>query len=509
MNAPPLVIASNRGPVTFSRMPNGGLSTRRGVGGLVTALADAVIGRDVRWIAAPMSSGDRQVLRATGGVAPVGEDMPIDRFRFVDVAWDEYRRYYREFSNRILWFLHHGIGSGAWDRLGGREVNAWISYMDVNRRFAEVMAEEVADGTPTFPQDYQLGLVPAGLRGLRPDARICQYWHIPFATPSEYRRLPEAWGRPLLEGLLAADVIALQTNRWATNFLACCRDVLGASVQLRGDGWTVDHRGGTTSVVVLPIGVSPSSLEDRASRQDVASEHADLDAWLDGRRLILRVDRTDPSKNVVRGLQAYERLLERRADLRGRVVHLAILVPSRLDIEEYQQELDATMERADRINERFATADWEPVRVEVGENLPRAFAAYRRYDALLVNPVRDGMNLVAREGPILNRRAGALVLSANAGAAAELSPAALVVDPFDVEETAAALERAVSMPVIERWRRSRWLRRLARGLEPRTWIQAQLEALDDAAGLPRSKDRPVVDLARMEAEAESQLATAT
>jgi trehalose 6-phosphate synthase len=425
------------------------------------------------------------------------------------VAWDEYRRYYREFSNRILWFLHHGIGEGPSNRLGGREVNAWISYTDVNRRFAEALAEEAADGTTTLPQDYQLALVPSGLRTLRPDVRICQYWHIPFATPKEYRRLPEAWGRQLLEGVLAADVVAFQTNRWATNFLACCRDMLGVRVRLRGDGWTVEHRGGTTSIAVYPIGVSPSSLEERASRQDVAREEADLVAWLDGRRLILRVDRTDPSKNIVRGLQAYELLLERRPNLRGRVVHLALLVPSRLDIREYQDELDASLEQAERINERFGTRDWEPVRVELGENLPRAFAAYRRYDALLVNPVRDGMNLVAREGPILNRRGGALVLSANAGAAAELGRAALVVDPYDVERTAALLEHAVGMPSIERWRRSRWLRRLARGLSPQAWIRAQLAALEgtDHVTTVERDDREVLDLDRPAAV--SALATAT
>src|SRR5438552_3792388 len=183
MSAPPLVVASNRGPVTFSRMPHGGLSSRRGVGGLVTALADAVQRRDVRWIAAPMTDGDRQVLRSLDGQAPVADDLPLSRLRFVDVGWDEYRRYYREFSNRILWVI-------------------------------------------------------------RPDVRIAQYWHIPFATPREYRQLPEPWGRQLLEGLLAADMIGFQTHRWASAFVACCREFLGAAIVRAGGGWIVDHRGG-------------------------------------------------------------------------------------------------------------------------------------------------------------------------------------------------------------------------------------------------------------------------
>ena len=506
MSAPPLVVASNRGPVTFSRMPHGGLSSRRGVGGLVTALADAVQRRDVRWIAAPMTDGDRQVLRSLDGQAPVADDLPLSRLRFVDVGWDEYRRYYREFSNRILWFLHHGI-EGSWsERFGGREVNAWISYMDVNRRFAEAIAEEAKEGAPAFPQDYQLGLVPANLRAIRPDVRIAQYWHIPFATPQEYRQLPEPWGRQLLEGLLAADMIGFQTHRWASAFVACCREFLGAAIVRAGGGWTVDHRGGRTTIGVYPIGVSPTSLEERAGRADVRREDADLAAWVDGRRLVLRVDRTDPSKNILRGLQAYELLLERRPNLHRRIVHLAMLVPSRLDIPEYQAYLDACLDRADRINERFGAGDWEPIRVELGENLARAFAGYRRYDALLVNPVRDGMNLVAREGPILNRRGGALVLSATAGAAAELGRAPLIIDPFDVERTAASLEHAIAMPSMERWRRARLLRRLARGQTPKGWLQAQLRDLESTSRLEPSADP--IDLVDLEPE-DATLATAT
>jgi trehalose 6-phosphate synthase len=313
---------------------------------------------------------------------------------------------------------------------------------------------------------------------MRPDLTIGHFWHIPFCQPEWFRMLPETWGRALLEGLLSAHMIGLQSGRWAMSFLACCRDVLGAEVGARRVGWA----GGTTRVGVYPVGADPTALAEAAARPEVEAERASIEELVGDRTLVLRVDRTELSKNILRGLGAFELALERRPDWLGRVVHLVLLTPSRRSIPEYQDYLTACVERADHINDRFGTPDWKPVVVRIRDNFAQTLAAYALYDVLVVNPVFDGMNLVCREGPLLNRRDGVLVLSANAGAAAELAPASLVVNPFDVDATAQAIITAVEIPREERRPRAERLRALAGGRRPAQWLRAQIRDLTKLRG---------------------------
>jgi len=465
----PIVVASNRGPVAFTRAPDGSIEQRRGVGGLVTAVAGALRGREAAWVAAAITELDRE--QATAGPFTVDVGGTTVRVRLAALDKKRYDAYYNEFSNRILWFLHHYLWETPRAPAPGPDEGAsWDAYRAVNDRFAELMADEAPEGAMALPQDYHLSLVPGVLRARRPDLRIGTFWHIPFCQPDQYRVLPDVWAADLLRGMLAADSIGFQTQRWADNFMACCGDVLGARIK----GKVVSIEGRSTRVGIYPVGVDVELLRSQAEQPAVAEAAKWIDDLVDGRTLLLRVDRTELSKNILRGFIAYERLLERRPDLHGRIVHLALLTPSRRAIPEYQEYMHACRARAEQINERFSTPDWQPLIVDESDDFPAALAAYRRYDVLIVNPVFDGMNLVAREGPVLNERDGVLVLSRNAGAAAELT-AALLVNPFDADGTTDAIERALGMSAGERHERANRLKELAPGMSPATWLSAQIK----------------------------------
>jgi trehalose 6-phosphate synthase len=469
-----LALASNRGPVTFEITPEGERRQRRGAGGLVTAVSGALREREGLWIASAISDEDR-IVAAEGPVTAVLGETRLT-VRLVSVPEKTYAAYYDGFSNRILWFVHHYL----WDpprtpRFTEADDEAWGAYQEVNRRFAEATAEAAPPSGVALIQDYHLALVPRYLRALRPDLAIGHFWHIPFAQPDYLGLLADEWSSGLLEGMLAADVLGFQTARWADNFLSCTRSIAG----LRARNRTIAVDGRRVRAGVYPVGVNPGHLAEIAAEPAAGAARKELKSWLGDRRMVLRVDRAELSKNILRGLRAYELVLERRPDLRGRIVHLVLLQPSRRSVPEYREYTDACIAEAGRINERFGP---EAVRLELADDFPRSLAAYSLYDVLVVNPVFDGMNLVAREGPSLNKRGGVLVLSRNAGAAVELAPAALLVNPVDVEKTARAISDALDMPLEDRRERARRLRRLARGRDPSRWIDAQLRDLERSRG---------------------------
>jgi trehalose 6-phosphate synthase len=312
------------------------------------------------------------------------------------------------------------------------------------------------------------------LRERRPGARIGHFTHIPFAEPGYLSILPDQMRIELLEGLLGADVIGFHAAAWARNFVESCRAVPGARVDARRR--RVRWRGRDVRVEVNPISIDGGALRAQAGERAIAERRPAVRAGAE--RLILRSDRMELSKNVVRGFAAYERLLETHPEWRGRVRFLAHVYPSREAVPEYSVYADACRAAAERVNARFASGEWEPVELQVRDDFDEVLAAYAEYDVLLVNPVVDGMNLVAKEGPSVNERDGVLVLSRNAGAFAELGRHALGVNPFDVQATAEALDRALSMPPAERRRRARGLRRAIEARTPADWGRAQLDALE-------------------------------
>lgn len=473
-----IVVASNRGPITFVPGPDGRPVARRGSGGLVTALTAALRERCGAWVAAPMSDGDRAVARA--GLRP---DLPF-RMRFLDVPPADYDDYYNGVSNGLLWFVHHSL----WDTVRTPSFDegverVWAAYERVNAAFAHAMAEEAGrlPGRPAYlVQDYHLALVPAMLRDLDPDARIAHFSHTSFAPPQDLRILPRRIADRVLFGMLGADVLGFHARTWAEHFLLGARTLPGVHADPARGRVLVDGRDVRTRV--HPISVDARALRREAGGDAVVERRRAWEAWRGDRAMILRVDRLELSKNIVRGFRAYELFLRRNPAWRGRVAFLALLSPSRLDIAEYRDYARECVAEAERVNRALGTRRWTPITVQVREDYLGALAAYALYDVLLVNPVVDGMNLVAMEGPILNRRHGALVLSRNAGASSRLGRHAIGVNPFDIDETATAIEHGLRMGQDERVRRSRGLARLVLANPPERWVRAQL---DDLAAVER------------------------
>jgi trehalose 6-phosphate synthase len=464
----PVVVASNRGPVSFTLGDDGSLTMKRGAGGLVSALQPVMARGEATWVCAALGDGDRQAASAapSGHLHEAGHDTAGAAVRMLALDPLTYARAYNGIANGTLWFvMHHLYDSAnsptfdlAWRRL-------WDSYVEVNEAFADAIAEETADGGAVVVQDYHLFLVPQLLRARRPDVRIGLFTHTPWADPAVFSMLPDDIRSALVNGLLGADSIGFHTQRWADAFLACADAELGPD----------DTR--TDRVRIHPIGVDADELQERAAQPDVHARLAGLQSWAGDRRVVLRIDRTELSKNIVRGLAAFRELLRTQPDWCGKVVHLAFAYPSRHDLPEYR-EYTATVQRmASAVNDEFATPGWEPVHLEVSDDYPRSLAALSLADVLLVNPVRDGMNLVAKEGPVLSKDGCALVLSREAGAVDELGADALLINPFDVSHTAAALHEALVMSPDERAARCTRLAAAAAAHPPRRWLADQLAAL--------------------------------
>ena len=476
MNGDRILVASNRGPVRFEE-EDGELVPKRGSGGLVTALAPAVQDTAGLWVASAMGEGDRRrAQRSEDGRMEVVADDAKYRLRLLTFDQATYEDAYNTISNRLLWFAHHFL----WDLprspgLDAHTPRAWEAYRSYNQSFAQALAEEVEGPTSVLVQDYHLSLVPARLRSLARgrQVHIAHFHHCPFADRTYLQLLPEWMRTELIEGLLGADLLGFQNGRWAENFLASCSLVEGAEV----DGRVVHWQDREIHVGVYPISIDAGALREAAAAPEVRKRRRALDAWRGERRLILRVDRAELSKNVLRGFQAFGDLLTRYPQWRRGVVFLALLNPSRRSIPEYRAYTEECLALAERINAEFREPGWAPIEVRVDDNYTDVLAAYGLYDVLVVNAVFDGMNLVAKEGPLLNRRGGVLILSRNTGAFSELGEHAVPVDPIDVAGTADAMARALEMSPEERAGRARSLRRRAAAMTPSRWAELQLRDL--------------------------------
>ncbi len=473
-----LLVASNRGPVSFSQADDGSLTARRGGGGLVSGLSAIGGAADVVWVCAALSDADRAASRRapSGRLDLAGHDtggMPV---RMLDIDAETFRAAYNGVANSTLWFTHHllydTVNAPAWDE---RFRQQWAGYQAYNSAFADALALESARSARVVVQDYHLALTPQLLRERRPDLRIGHFSHTPWAPPEYFRLLPDDVAIAVLEGILGADHAGFLTRRWAAAFLRCCEELLDAKVD-----WTtpaVSYAGRRTGVAVHPLGADGEFLRERASRPDVAERLASLRQAVGDRKVVLRVDRTELSKNIVRGLLAFRTLLRERPQWRGRVTHVAFAYPSRGDLPEYRAYTQAVRDLAAEVNAEFQTPDWQPLILHVEDDFARSLAAYRLADVVLVNPIRDGMNLVAKEVPVVSERGCALVLSREAGACVELGEDALVVNPYDVSETAAALHEALEMDERERAERCQRLAAAATALPPQAWFAAQVDAL--------------------------------
>jgi trehalose 6-phosphate synthase len=487
-----VLIASNRGPVSFTRGDDGRLSAKRGGGGVVSGLSAIADDGDMLWVCAALSDGDRAAARrAPGGLLDAADVGGGAAVRMLDIPQHIFQRAYNAVANSTLWFVHHMLyDTPNRPSFGPSFARDWEAFRAYNEMFAAALASAAqarrengarGEAAPVRAviQDYHLCLAPRQLAERAPGTRIAHFSHTPWAPPDYYRMLPDDVGREVLAGILGADHAGFLCQRWADAFVDCCVAFLDASVD--PERRLVTYRGHVTSIGVHPLGVDAGLLRDRANNQDVLSRRSALIDATEGRKLIVRVDRTELSKNIVRGLEAYGDLLRAHPEWRGNVVHLAFAYPSRHDLPEYREYTAAVQRLARQIEDEFAEPGWNPLILEVNDDYPRSLAACRIADVMLVNPIRDGMNLVAKEGPVLSDRGCALVLSTEAGAAAELSGDALMVNPFDISQTAEALHAALEMDDGERTRRSEALAEAAMAMPPRRWFADQLEALDRLA----------------------------
>lgn len=480
----PLIVASNRGPVTFTRERDGSFSGRQGSGGLVTAVSSVLQEQQATWIAASMTSGDRQRAQKAqdeGETLITPERDSHFKLRFVMPDEEAYHLYYNVISNPLLWFLQHYL----WDTPRSPDIthetwDAWKrGYQAVNQMFADEIlktCDALADqGDPIIMlQDYQLYLCAKMIRDKRPDATIQHFVHIPWPDPDYWRLLPMEMRRSICEGMLGNDIVGFQTPSHARSFMYTCEAYV-PECSIDYNDRTVTLNGKVTAVRAYPISIDAEAVRRTAYSPEARSYERYLPThW--NEYTILRTDRAEPSKNIVRGFQAYDRFLEVHPEFRDRVNFIAVTQPSRLDVEEYRDYLDDVSAIVGRINAKYANVEtgWQPIQLIMGEKYARVLAAMKWYDVLLVNSLIDGMALVAKEGALVNERSGVLILSEGAGAVEQLGDHALVVAPADIEGTATAIYDALTMPIQERQRRAQALKRAVESEDVTLWFREQL-----------------------------------
>jgi len=476
--AAPLVLVSNRGPVTFD---DDGSFTRGG-GGLVTALTGLASHRDAVWIASAMTDGDIARARESGG-HPFEVQMPDGgeyEVRLVESDPEAYDLFYNSVANPMLWFIQHYL----WDLSNApdvrrQDVDAFeLGYRAVNDDLAQAVLEQI-DGQldpVVMVHDYHLYTLPAVVRAARPVVLLHHFIHIPWTQPDAWRVLPTRMRTAIYEGVLANDIVGFHTRSYRWNFLQCCRDLLSLDVDFeRG---VVHHDGREVWVRAYPL-----AIDYEATRRVARSERTlQFEAELKRRRrdhIILRVDRADLSKNVLRGFAAFDQFLDEHPEFLERVTFIAQLMPSRMDVPQYADYLERIEALVAVVNHRHGTPDWMPIQLKLRDDLEEAVAAYKNYDVMIVNAMFDGMNLVAKEGPLVNERDGVSILSENTGAHEELGEFALSVNPFDVAETADSIHAALTMNPQERERRARGLRDAVTRRDPGDWIDEQLADIRD------------------------------
>ncbi len=470
----PLVLVSNRGPVTFQA----GGEVKRGTGGLVTALIGLASYRDATWVASTMTDEDVEMARQHDGQSfpvrtPDGSEY---RVKLVESDPEAYDRFYNIMANPMLWFIQHYL----WDLSNApdirrNETEAFeFGYNAVNEDLARAVLEEIEgiENPVVMVHDYHLYTLPGLIRRARPDAFLHHFVHIPWSQSDSWRVLPSMIREDIYHGILANDIIGFHTRSYRRNFLQCCEDLL--SLEVDHASGVVHCDGREVWVRNYPLPIDAGAVQAVARRDRTREFEAEL---LRRRRdhLILRVDRADLSKNVLRGFGAFDVFLEQHPEFRERVTFIAQLMPSRTDVPEYAEYLERIEAVVAVVNHRHGSPDWMPIQLKLRDDLEEAVAAYKHYDVLMVNAMFDGMNLVAKEGPMVNERAGVSILSENTGAHEELGEYALSVNPFDIQELADSIHAALTMPRPERELRHEGLKSIVTARDPGDWIDEQLE----------------------------------
>ena len=478
-----LILVSNRGPVEYQMTPAGRPEARRGSSSAVTALSSLAQSVEFTWVASAMGEGDRATAKNSEG-RKLQSPLPGHKInlRYVVSPRRTYHKYYNIFCNPLLWFLHHYMWNPPYNPNVDASVHdAWqTGYVPVNQAFARAVVEEARQG-PLPPMvmghDYHLYLVPGYVREEVPEAIIQHYVHVPWPTARYWQMVPRYIVGQICRSLCAADILGFQTPQDRRSFLDTVGHFL-PEAEVDYNSGAVSLNGRSANVKAYPISINVSEVQ-RIANSTRALEYEKRLAAMCGEHTIMRIDRAEPNKNIIRGFKAYELLLSRHPELQGRVKFLAFLVPSRTHIRQYQRYLEEINQTVRQINDRFGAEDWQPITTFVENNYTQAVAGMKLYDTLLVNTIIEGMNLVAKEGPVVNTRDGVLVLSENSGVHHQLAEGTLSVAPTDVEGTMGALYQAINMPPEDRKRRAAQLTSAVCSADNTHWIARQLRDMAD------------------------------
>jgi trehalose 6-phosphate synthase len=443
-----IIVSSNRGPVVFKKDDKGKIELIRGAGGIVGSMIPFLEKTHGTWVSSAIGECDQYINNKYGSKVPIPLEDPEYYVQFVKTEEDIYNDFNGKFANPLLWFIHHSMWNPPYSPCADEELHqAWDSYQHVNKMFAEAIGEDVYNSKQVpivMLQDYHLYLTPKLIRKQHPDVLMSQFVHIPFPPPEIFQQLPNHMQIEILDSILTNDILGFHIHRYMNNFLQTIKQILpNASVDdIMGD---IHYNGHICHVRTYPISVDMETLQTQAQHPNVIAKDAEVDEIVGDCKLIYRTDRTDLSKNIIRGFQAYDMFLERYPEWRGKVKFVATLMPSRLDIKIYREYTDKIREIVREINEKYGTPDWQPIKYICRGDYDLVIALLKRYDVLMVNPILDGMNIVAKEGSVVNDNNGILVLSTGAGCYEELKDGAICINPFDLRQTAESIDMALLM----------------------------------------------------------------
>ncbi len=443
-----IIVASNRGPVLFKRDGKGRIELIRGAGGIVGSMIPFLEKTNGTWYSSAIGECDHKMNDKYNSKVPIPLENPEYYLRFIKTDDEIFNRFNGKFANPLLWFIHHSMWNPPYSPCADEELHqAWDSYLHVNTKFAEAILEDInsTDKTPiVMLQDYHIYLTPKIIRKQKPGVLMGHFVHIPFPPPEIFQQLPNHMQTEILDGMLANDVLGFHIPRYMNNFFQTIRQILPIALvdEVVGD---ILYNGHVCHVRTYPISVDVETLHKRAKSENVIAKEAEVDEMIGDCMLIYRTDRADLSKNIIRGFRAYDMFLEKYPEWRGKVKFVATLMPTRQDIKIYREYTDKIKDIVKEINEKYGTPDWEPVKYICRGDYDLVIALLKKYDVLMVNPILDGMNIVAKEGSIVNDNNGALILSTGAGCYEELKGGAICINPYDLRQTAEAIDLALSM----------------------------------------------------------------
>ena len=474
----PLILVSNRGPVEHQMSAEGVPEARRGSGSVVTAFNSLTQNFEFTWVASAMGEGDRVV--SNNGQGPhLKSPLPSHKIniRYVVTPRRVYHKYYNILCNPLLWFLQHYMWNPPYNpNVDAAVHDAWeTGYIPVNQAFANSVIEEaraLEQAPIVIGHDYHLYLLPEFVRQGVPDAIIQHFIHIPWPTPQYWHMIPSYITQRICESLCATDLLGFQTIGNVRCFLDTVEEFV-PGVTVDRNSHTIERDGHKTSVKVYPISINVEEVQ-RIANSPRALDYESRLAADTGEFTIVRIDRAEPNKNIVRGFRAYELMISRYPELKGKVKFLAFLVPSRTHIRQYQRYMDEIQQVIQQINNNHGTDDWQPIVSYIENNYTQAIAGMKLYDALLVNTIIEGMNLVAKEGPVVNNRDGVLVLSNSSGVHHQLSDGSLSISPTDIEGTMEALHQAVIMTPEDRKDRAERLLKSVCHEDINNWLYQQI-----------------------------------